>query len=174
MRILAIDPSLRSTGLAGVGWSESVTTKGMTGHHRLAHIRTTVRMYAIGADMAVVEGPAYGAKGRAVHQLAGLWWLLAHDLWRLNIPYAVVDPRTLKMYATNNGNADKDAVAGGISGVHPTMKFATSDESDAYTLLTMAHHRYVGGMEMTCCGGTHQYPEHARVGQCLDNVEWPD
>jgi Holliday junction resolvasome RuvABC endonuclease subunit len=170
VRILAIDPSLRSTGLAGVGWCESLTNK-LTGHERLRLIKYSVRDYALGADMAVMEGPAYGAKGRSVHQLAGVWWIVAHQLWRMGVPYAVVDPRSLKIYATNNGNASKEEVAQAMSDLHPTMTFETNDESDAYTLLTMAHQYYQ--IEMTCCGADHHYPDHNRVGQALGNVEWP-
>ena len=173
MRILAVDPSLRSTGLAGTGWSEAVATRGYTGHDRLQHIKETIALYAKGADLVVIEGPAYGAKGRAVHQLAGLWWLATHRLWSLNIPYAVVDPMTLKVYACNNGRASKEQVAQAMCEAHPSMSFGTDDESDAYALLTMAYHHYLG--LMGCCDGLHpNAPHHERTQHALGKVEWPE
>lgn len=144
----------------------------MTGHPRLQWIKNTVASYVRGADLVVMEGPAYGAKGRAVHQLAGIWWILAHKMWREGVPYAVVDPKTLKIYATDNGKASKQMVNDAISEVHPTLTFVTDDESDAYTLLTMAHHHY--NVPMLCCGGQHHYPGHSRVTLALGHVEWPE
>lgn len=172
MRFLAIDPSLRSTGLAGVGWTEAIKTGDLRGHDRLRYIQHALHDYYMGTTLAVIEGPAYGAKGRSVHQLAGLWWIIAHDLWMNEIPYVVVDPRSLKLYATNNGNAKKEAVAYEMTTVHPSRDFETYDESDAYALLTMAHDYYGG--EMGCCGAHHLFPDHKRVSQALGAVDWPD
>jgi hypothetical protein len=64
--------------------------------------------WATDAALVVVEGPSLHSKGSAFHQLAGLWWYVLDALDAAGQTWLVVDPSTLKVYATGKGNAGKD------------------------------------------------------------------
>lgn len=113
--VLALDLSLTATGAAGNargGWAATIKPPAkLKGHARLAYILDEIRdCYLPGVDYVAVEGPAWGAKGSAYHQLAGEWWLVTHMLWQLGLPVAVVGPTTRAKYATGKGGAGKDLV----------------------------------------------------------------
>jgi Holliday junction resolvasome RuvABC endonuclease subunit len=61
--------------------------------------------------LIAIEGPSYGSKGNALHQLAGLWWIVYDALTRARMPIVVIPPGQLKKYATGKGTADKTAMA---------------------------------------------------------------
>lgn len=174
MRLLGIDPSLRSTGLAGAGWAEHIETKGKRGHERVAYIRNYLSDFLTGVDMVVIEEPPANGRGASTRPLIGLYYTITQDLWERGIPYAEVHPSTLKVYVCNNGRATKDDVMNAMLDLHPTMTFDTDDESDAYALLTMGHHYYAA--HMPCCGGFggHVMLDHNRVDQALGHVDWPE
>lgn len=114
MKILGLDLSLTSTGVAiadeATNYSAYTVKPKEGGHERLARIVRAVLTEACDADLVVVEGPAFGAKGSAYHQLAGLWWIVTQELWDDSVPYAVVSPFELKKYATGTTKSDKDAI----------------------------------------------------------------
>lgn len=177
MRLIGIDPSLRSTGVAGLGWAEHIDTKGMTGHERINYIRGTLHEFLPSDDqvIAVIEEPPANGRGASTRPLVGLHAIILQDLWAYGVEYAEVHPSTLKMYATDNGRASKDEMMDEMLDLHPTMTFENDDESDAYALLTMGHHYY--GLHMGCCGGYgggHRLPEHSRVDLALSHVKWPE
>ncbi|MFJ5532391.1 hypothetical protein [Streptomyces sp. NPDC093261] len=99
--VIGLDPSLVATGIAGLGWAEVLRPKRRTGHERLAWLRSEVADRVKRADLVVIEGPSHGsALQGGHHELAGLWWLLAQDLWAAGIPYAVCPPHNRTIYAT--------------------------------------------------------------------------
>lgn len=114
MKIVGLDLSLTSTGVAiadeATNHSAYTIKPKESGHDRLARIILAVMTEACDADLVVIEGPAFGAKGSAYHQLAGLWWIVTHALWDESIPYAVMSPFELKKYATGTTKSDKDAM----------------------------------------------------------------
>ncbi len=106
--VIGIDPSLNSCGIAGAEWAESIRHKNLDGHARVNYVRSEVADRVKNADLVVIEDVARGAKGSAVHQLAGLWWVLTTELYRRDIPFAIVNPQSRYTYATGIPNPAKD------------------------------------------------------------------
>lgn len=59
---------------------------------------------------AIIEGYAYGAKGRGVVDLGENGGLLRWKFWYNQIPYSEISPQELKKLATGKGNASKEAM----------------------------------------------------------------
>lgn len=168
--VIGLDLSLTGTGLASsVGWSRLLRPAAATRSHlRLQWIRTEV-LEAIPADVAMVvlEGPSYGNQGSqrqsGHHERAGLWWLVAHALWRRDIAYAVASPASRAKYATGKGNAAKADVVREVA-----RRFAWfaggEDEADASVLAAMGADRL--GYPIAEMPQTHR--------KALDAVRWPD
>jgi Holliday junction resolvasome RuvABC endonuclease subunit len=141
-RILGLDLSLNSTGIAGFTaadhhpWAEHLDTGYLTGHDRIEAILRALADYS--ADLWVIEGIAYDA-----HDLnragAGLNWIVRHWLWRRRQPYVLVITSTLKKYATGRGDADKQAMLLAAERWFPTAQIADDNEADA---LWLAHAGY--------------------------------
>jgi crossover junction endodeoxyribonuclease RuvC len=175
MNIVGIDPSLTGTGLAvirpgGLVATDTVTTK-LRGHQRLDRILSEVREVAVNggqwgpADLVVIEGPSYGSKGSAYHQVAGVWWLIAHELWLAGVPYAVATPSARMKYATGKGNAAKDQVlAAVLKRFGHLVDIDNNNEADALVLAAMAaEHR---GLPLAPMPATHS--------EALAKVVWPE
>jgi Holliday junction resolvasome RuvABC endonuclease subunit len=143
-RVLAIDLALGATGLAGNVpglWTATHKSKA-TGHERLNEITNVIYDYASKGqvDLVIIEGPSYGsAKGqRGHHERAGLWWHVTWRMWRNHIPLLVMTPGSVKVYATGNGNADKDDVLVAALKRWPGFGIANNNEADAAVLLAAA------------------------------------
>jgi crossover junction endodeoxyribonuclease RuvC len=150
MKVLGIDLSLTSTGLASVvdtGASVGrIPTKA--GLHtladqdrRLAAIVEAVMTWATDTDLAVVEGPALVARTGYHHDRSGLWWLVVHRLLASSTPVAVVPPTVRAKYATGHGNAPKDQVLAAVIRRYPTIDITGNDEADALVLAAMGARR---------------------------------
>ncbi|MFI7315666.1 hypothetical protein [Streptomyces venezuelae] len=109
-RVLGLDLSLTSTGIAGTDWARAYRPGRRRSHERLDWLLAAVALSVKdGADLVVVEGAAYAQGGQAGHhELAGLWWLVTQYLWRHRIPYAVVTPHGRTIYATGRANPAQD------------------------------------------------------------------
>lgn len=143
MKILGIDPSLTSTGLALVEGGKVLDTKRvkskLAGHRRVDYILSAIEdQLTSGSVMVGIEGPAMGAKGSAVVQIFGLWGVITHTLHTWAVPYYVVPPSNLKKYATGKGNADKDTVLAAVVLRYQHLVTVTSnDVADALTIAAM-------------------------------------
>ena len=97
------------------------------------------------ADLVCLEGAAFGAKGDAVDQLAGLRWLVRTRLRRLGVPVAIVSPTGLKAYTAGNGRATKAEMVRavkerhGLDLGHVKLKDGRSDMADAFALAAMGY-----------------------------------
>jgi crossover junction endodeoxyribonuclease RuvC len=142
--VVGIDPSLTATGLSvvvcdsGYVATQRLATK-LRGHERLDWIVNNVGVWLIGArpDLAVIEGPSYGSTGSTYHQLAGLWWLVAHKVHSARVPYAIVTPQQRAKYATGKGGAAKDAVLLAVAKRYPDVEVESNDEADALLCAAM-------------------------------------
>jgi len=141
-RVVGLDPSLTAFGLASVVAPRTVpvlhrVTSRLRGHERLALILHEVGNWCEDAELAVMEGLSFGAKGSALLDLAGLHWLVRQMLWEANIPYAIIAPAQLKQWATGRGDADKIAMA-----VEAARRFRKQDlrltDSDVVDALWLA------------------------------------
>ncbi|MGW8719636.1 hypothetical protein ACWGNR_10045 [Streptomyces althioticus] len=106
--VIGIDASLNSLGIAGADWADAIRHPGLTGHARVEYLRREVADRVKAADLVVIEDIARGAKGSAVHQLAGLWWVLTTELHRRGIPFAVANPQSRYIYATGAANPARE------------------------------------------------------------------
>lgn len=110
MRVLALDLSLVSTGVATEHGTSRIKSK-LKGVERLIEIREALReiLATNRPDVVFVEGYAMGAKGRVfdIGELGGVVKVLLADL---SIPCEVVPPASLKKWATGKGNANKDTM----------------------------------------------------------------
>jgi crossover junction endodeoxyribonuclease RuvC len=138
-KIVGLDLSLTSTGVAGRGWADRIRPGSRDGIERLHWIRGRMLEFTIGAELVVIEGPSYGSKGGYQHERGGLWWLAAWTLACHDTPYAVATPGQLKKYATGRGGADKDEVLAAAVRRFPDVNITKNDEADAYWLCAMGH-----------------------------------
>lgn len=113
LRVLALDLSITAPGLClPNGTARTVKTNAKTGDRRLVHITNEVGIaLGDGVDLVVMEEAPPGLKGdaiKAIHMVHGAVRLRLLDS---GTPYALVNPTTLKAYATGNTRADKTAMA---------------------------------------------------------------
>ena len=145
-RVLGLDPSLTSFGLAKITPEGKVHVERVRsrkrGHDRLNEILAHVRAWGSWCDLAVIEGLAFGAKGNALLELAGLQHLVRHELWNLGVPYAIVSPYTRAEYATGRAGADKDEVlAAAIRRYGHLAEITSNDTADAVIFAAIGKHR---------------------------------
>lgn len=147
MRVLGLDLSLTSTGVAHVdGTPDRLAPPRLTGMERLAWLRSEVHRLVLQqrltserlVDLVVIEGYAMGSKRQshsyATGELGGVIRLMLHTSL---IPYVEVAPASLKKYATGKGNASKDEV---LAEAIRRLQYqgANNDEADAMWLRQMA------------------------------------
>lgn len=153
-RVLGIDPSLRSTGLAfldcSTGDFETRVVKsqpiGKTIEHRarrLQSIADVVETYARERQITIVaiESPAYGSRERSAQMIerGALMLMLIERL--LDVPAQAIEiaPRQRAKYATGNGNADKMSVGAAMLREHgEQLRDKSDDEIDALILAMIA------------------------------------
>ncbi|MGW7435666.1 hypothetical protein [Streptomyces sp. NPDC054849] len=139
--VVGLDLSLTSTGIAGDGWTAHVRTK-TRGDARIRILQIEIADYIKAADLVVMEGPSFGHIGpRNPEDLAGLRVIVRQYCYRHHIPYGVMPPSCLKVYATGNGRASKDGVRAAIAERYgqATDGPAKDDEADAYAAMAAGY-----------------------------------
>lgn len=130
----AYDLSLTSTGCAALSKDSYRTWRirpgKVLGHERIDLILTAVIAHAETCDLVTVEGPSYGSVHGSQHERGGLWWIVTRAFWQAGIPYQVLTPTQIKVYATGKGNAGKDDVIREITRRFPEFT-GGNDEADA-------------------------------------------
>lgn len=155
--VLAGDPSLTSFGAATINADQRVTTwvRGTDpvpcheGHHQCpdrhppdlldvhARVRGQARWFCdlvtTSTRLVVLEGPAHGAQHGQPDERAGMRWLVLNWLIRHEVPVGILNPTTVKGYATGKGNASKADVQRAVALCYPGQGLArvTKDEADA-------------------------------------------
>lgn len=163
-RVVGLDYSLTSTGVATTHPHKATLIRPRTkGHARLEELKTSVTALVRQARPAlvVIESGSYASTSSTFHQLAGGWWLVAHEIYRLGVPYATVAPGTLKRYATGSGTADKDTMVAAARAAWPNVLVTNDDAADALWLADMGSH-YLGRPLTT-----------SRAPDALEAVSWP-
>ena len=163
--VIGLDLSLTCTGVAGAGWSDIIHTK-RRGDDRLHYLATAIGDMIKRADLVVMEGPSFGHGAMAGHEeLAGLRILVRQYCFRHRIPYGVVPPSCLKLYAAGRGNATKGEVRSGVADRygHHTEGVGRYDQADAYTAMAMGLHHL----------GHPLAPAPDRAVAVLDKCAWP-
>ena len=148
MKIIGIDPSLTSTGIAH---ADGRTTRVHFGARpkRLTLDQWTVRrvrvvvaaitMASQTADLAVIEGYSYGSKQKR-EPLGYLGYSVRAELSRLGVPYLDVAPTALKKFATGSGTASKDEMKSAAIRLLRLDHNASHDEADALWLRELGRH----------------------------------
>jgi crossover junction endodeoxyribonuclease RuvC len=151
--IVAVDPSLSSTGL--VAWRDGrfyVSTVATSARTRIEERHHHIVMRILGMrdpdptkTLVVMEGritPGEDAVQTAM-DLAELRGVINHGIYSARLAKVDVHPSTLKVYATGNGRANKAAMkaaALGRLGTHTHV--ANDDEADALWLAAIALDHY--------------------------------
>jgi crossover junction endodeoxyribonuclease RuvC len=155
--IIAIDPSLASTGLAVLGPSEvqpywAVRTIRSTPpvappnpalaqvrrmEKIVAQLRSAIQELAYRPTYFVIEGPAFSKNNGMAHERAGLWWMIYQMAAGHGGPVLVVKPNLRAKYATGNGQAGKDEVLLAASRRYPGVPMTNNNEADAVVLAAM-------------------------------------
>lgn len=178
MNITGLDLSLTSTGIAQSVTGEDgqvVTVQRCqpgkrTGHERMDFILGACFAVVHHADLVLLEAPVIYAKhaNSAVDNI-GLNWLVRHDLLNaFRIPYVLVQPSQLKIYATGYGagaHAGKDQVL--LQADRRYGHLVTidgNDEADALVLCAMGCDR--AGQPLVPVPKTHR--------RAIGSVTWPD
>lgn len=145
MRIVGLDLSLTSTGIAVITGADVALTRvqpsdKLSDHARIDHTRSRVADHLGAAGLVVIELTTYGQTTGKAHERAGLWWIVTRMLWRARIPYATVTAQQLKKYATGSGsgpNSGKDRVLAAAIKRYPTVNVDGNDVADALILAAM-------------------------------------
>jgi crossover junction endodeoxyribonuclease RuvC len=134
-------------------------------HARFRHLAISVLTACKGAELVVLEGLAFGAKGSAVTDLAGLHWIIRQLLWTNGYQYAIVPPPVRSKWLTGNGRAGKDeCLAAAIKRFGHLADIADNNQADAITVAAM------GAARMGC--PLVQMP--ASSDEQLAKVSWPE
>lgn len=143
MNILAIDPSLTSTGYAYQTGGDAIQVgtiraKNMNGVERLQFIKEEVNtlISLVKPEVVSYEGYAMSRFANRAFDLGELGGVLKLLVFGYRIPILLVPPTCLKLYATGKGNADKGQVMVAMAKVRRRL-FSCDDEADAYALLQL-------------------------------------
>jgi Holliday junction resolvasome RuvABC endonuclease subunit len=151
---VGIDQSLTSTGLAAIHGAETTVWRlryptrkpsqdvRIYQHERLDYLAEGVRNAICGADVVAIEDMAFGAKGDALTDLAGLFWMVRHILWQHHVPYVVINSSHRRKWITGRGDAPKDEVLTAAIKRFPHVDVRGNDEADALVLAAMTSDHY--------------------------------
>lgn len=143
MNILALDPATKcgwahSCGKSGV-WNMAITADESK-EMRLVRFRAELQKLhnKYGFDLIVFEASRNLQHGPAVKlaaQLQAVIELFCHDH---QVKYKGYSPKTIKKFATGNGNASKEMMMEAANAKWPKIKLISNDHADALWLLEFA------------------------------------
>lgn len=178
MRIMGVDLSVTCTGIAfPAGETMAVMGRGRGDERRfrlVEHVEIAVR--ACKADLVVIEGLGGVYRGEAAREIPMLHGAVRLALRRIQVPFMTgVSPRTLKLFATGNGNASKTTLRVAAKRLLGAS-YDTDDECDADWLRVAGMTAY-GVPVRTPGGGRLTMPDGQvlalRVTRAGKPVEWP-
>jgi Holliday junction resolvasome RuvABC endonuclease subunit len=111
IRVLGLDPSMSATGVAlPDGRTYTISTGAANrGDARLTEIRRAMMYYLRGqvVDLAVIERPISYQSGDVTIILGMVHGVIREVLAEYKVPRAIVNLKTVKLFATGRGGADK-------------------------------------------------------------------
>lgn len=169
---VALDLSLTSTGVATTDGVQTIAVKMPA---KASDLERVVRLYELceriealleGATLVVIESPSYGSENSHAHSTGELHGVVKLMAYQLGIPFALVPPHCLRLYAIGKG-AGKGATKHAVfeAAIKRSQgSFANFDEADAWWLLQMAYCKYGHPWRILM-------PQAHERG--LDGVQWP-
>lgn len=144
-RVVGIDPSLTGTGVAVAGDEITVQVIDSTGHTAASLTERWARMTTIRARVSqivretepalvVIEAPALDARHGAHLDRDGLWWMLVDEMFLGDISLVAAPPKSVKKFATGNGNASKDQMVAALARAFPDVDLIDNNGSDALAM----------------------------------------
>jgi len=157
MRIVGIDASLTSTGIATLtenGISTKVIQSKKIGVERLLEIQKEVweiihnggTVSHPKTDLVVIEGYAHGRTNQA-HQMGELGGVLRVMFHEMELKWIEVAPTAVKKFVTGKGVATKEKIAAWVQKRWDRM-FDTNDEADAYVLVRIGQAYLTGSCRL--------------------------
>lgn len=150
MRILGVDPSITSTGLAIIDGTKPVWRYhwGVEGHNTDGTVVRNNHIYAVikhmrdvlggqQFDVAAIEGRAHGARYGNPGEREALRQGIVAILRMRKTPMAFINPKTRALWATGDGNADKKAILAAVKSWWPGRHITDHNEADAFVLALM-------------------------------------
>lgn len=164
MRIMGVDPSVSCTGVSlPDGHTFAIKPKGK-GDDRLREIADNLQIAAVGAgvELVVMEGLFGVYKGEAARIIPMVHGAVRLTLLRLPVPYVVLNPTSLKRFATGKSGASKTDMA--LAALKRLgREYATDDECDADWLRIAG--RFAYGLGEYVPGPFAERPEGLRMPQ---------
>jgi Holliday junction resolvasome RuvABC endonuclease subunit len=166
INVIGLDLSVTASGVCFADNSAVTLKPRTTGDARFVEIpdRITEFCHAAYIRLAVIEEAPPGLKGAAIPTIHGVQAVVRAALIRQGIPYVVVNPSTLKKFATGQKVADKIAMAMAAY-KRAGLEFADDNACDAWWL--------------RLAGATYYDPERTSVAMpkahrdALNAVAWP-
>lgn len=172
--VIGLDLSLTATGYARIdGPTATVGTIRSTGHkgdtlaqrvQRIRRLAADILAHIDDPDLVVIEAPAFSSTTGSVWDRAGLWHQVVDHLDIHGHPYVEIAPTRVKKFATGKGNADKTAVAAGMTRMWPNVEPGNDNEFDALALASLG----------TIHLGGDTFDVLARHREVVDAIDWPE
>lgn len=146
--IAGIDSSTKRIGYAGPDgrlWSISARAGSKDRARRLhelgRQLERAILLYPPRPAIAIIEGYALNTPGRlGLTRQAEIGGVIRRLLFELGIPFLEIEPSRLKLYATGNGNASKEAMI--AAAIELDAAPLNDDEADALHLRALGRMGY--------------------------------
>lgn len=178
MRILGVDPSITSTGLAIIDGVTPVWRYhwGIDGHNTDGTVKRSRNIRAVAKhireviaqqqfDVAVIEARAHGSRYGNPGEREALRQAIIGILDVRKIPMAFINPSTRALWATGNGRAEKSEVLAAVRTWWPGLHITNDDEGDAFVLALMFAQKL---------GETMPFEVTQRHRGGIEKGEWPE
>lgn len=140
LNVVGLDLSLKRTGVATRTEVESLKPPAqLTGFARMRWIRACVVDRTNGADLVVVEAPAYSSNQAYAKEIAGLWHVVMVVIDSRGTRWIDAMSNTLKKYATGNGRCEKPEMVAAAVRRMPWLDVTNDDEADAAWACALGH-----------------------------------
>lgn len=171
MSVIGLDLSLTAPGMIvdrvlGSIVSETLHTDSKRGDKRYCDIRDWLVYYVhdMPYSLAMIEDVPSGSNGGAQGSLDRVHGVAREVLARYDVPFAYVNLRAIKAFATGDGGAEKSKVMDHVE-AETGKRPADDNQADAWVLHRMGH-AFLGS-------GSEGYGLGTAQTQALNSVDWP-
>lgn len=165
------DPELITFGEKGKATATTRETLDRIRRQAL-RARNFLRAGVLAADdvtLFIIEGGAFAASTAHAHTIAGNWWVSMNYLVPDATAFAVVQPATVKRYATSFGGgkkADKSQMLLAANRMRPALDVRDDNQADAFVMLDMLATELGHPLAVS--------PQRVGDPSARATVDWPD